>query len=824
MNRRTLAGIQRKVVKQGRRNALSRFILAKSDKDKIAAWKQDLIRVLHVFNVRSLGLLRIRELSCPLPDRAGDRHQSGGYGCPRGGFRYSGGGFGRSKGDRGYPHSSCRYPHNGRRYPSNRVDRAGRYFQKRPLGRCDLASTNNRMLTIPQTGESPPPAPRDFFGRNELVEKVVGLTENLESIALIGAGGIGKTSIALTVLHHNQVKDRFGDNRRFIRCDQFPASRAHLLARLSEVLGAGVENPKDLTPLRPFLSSEDMIIVLDNAESILDPKGSSAKEMYSVVDELCQFKTVCLCITSRITMVPPRCKRPAIPTLSMEAACDIFYGIYGDSGRSQIINDLLRCLDFHALSVKLLATTAFHNTWNHNRLAKEWDAQRAKVLQTDYNESLATTVELSLASPTFLSLDPNARDFLAVIAFFPQGIDENNLDWLFPTISNRNIIFDKFCALSLTYRSNNFFTMLAPIRDYLCPRDPRSSPLLCTTRDHYFKRLSVDVHPSYPGFEEARWIVLEDVNIEHLLDVFTSADQTRGDTWDVCSHFMQHLVWHKPRQTVLGSKIEALPDNHPSKPTCLYWLSLLFKMMGNHAERKRLLTRSLELWRQRGDDSHAAQTLRDLSDVNRLLGLSKEGIKQAREALGIYERTNNTTWQVACLDDLARSLHHDGQLDAAEEAASRAIGLVSEKGQQHLACRLHGALGMIHESKGEKEKAIHQFKTALGIASPFNWHDILFTNHHDLASLFLDEDEFDEASAHIKRAMSHAVDDVHHLGCAVYLQARVWYGQGRFEDAKLEGLHALKIFEKLSATGDAENCRGLLQKVEQAMKNQSTGS
>jgi tetratricopeptide (TPR) repeat protein len=566
-----------------------------------------------------------------------------------------------------------------------------------------------------------------------------------------------------------------------------------------------------------------MLIILDNSESILDPKGSSAKEIYSVVDELCQFKTVCLCITSRITMVPPRCKRPEIPTLSMEAACEIFYGIYGDSGWSQIINDLLKRLDFHALSVKLLATTAFHNTWNHNRLAKEWDAQRAQVLQTDYDESLATTVELSLSSPTFLSLDPSARDLLAVVAFFPQGINEKNLDWLFPTISNRNMVFDKFCALSLTYRSNDFFTMLAPIRDYLSPQDPRSSLLLCATRDRYFKRLSAEIHPNELRFEE-QWILLEDVNIEYLLDAFTSIDQTREDIWDVCYHFIKHLYRHKPRQVVLGSKIETLPDDHPSKPTCLFQLSRLFDQMGNHAERKRLLTRTLELWRQRRNDRQVAHVLRDLSDVNRFLGLSKEGIEQAREALGIYERTNDSAGQVACLDYLARSLQYDGQLDAAEEAASRAISLVPEKGEEHLTCRLHQALGMIHRSKGEKEKAIHHFKTALGIASPFNWRDILFTNHHDLASLFLDEDEFDEASAHIKRAMSHAAADVHHLGCAVYLQARVWFGQRRFEDAKLEGLHALKIFEKLSATMDAGNCRDLLQEVEQAMKPQSTSS
>jgi tetratricopeptide (TPR) repeat protein len=567
-----------------------------------------------------------------------------------------------------------------------------------------------------------------------------------------------------------------------------------------------------------------MFIILDNAESILDPKGTSAKEIYSVVDELCQFKTVCLCITSRTTMVPPRCKRPEIPTLSMEAACDIFYSIYGDSGRSDIINDLLERLDFHALSIKLLATAAFQNTWDYDRLVKEWDAQRAQVLQTDYNESLAATVELSLSSPTFLSLGSHARDLLGVVAFFPQGIDEKNLDWLFPTISNRRNIFDKFCGLSLANRSNGYITMLAPIRDYLGPRDPQSSPLLCTTQDHYFKRLSVHVYPGMPGFEEAQWIVSEDVNIEYLLDVFTSIDQTRGEIWDVCSRFIEHLVWHKPRQTVLGSKIEALPDDHRSKPRCLCLLSRLFKGMGNQAERKRLLTRSLELWRQRGDDGQVAETLRGLSDVNQVLGLTKEGVEQAREALGILERINDTAGQVACLCYLARTLRNDKQLEAAEEAASRAIRLISEKSQEHLLCKLHRTLGMIHQSKGEKEKAIHHYKTAIGIASSFNWHDVLFWNHLDLAEMFRNEGEFDEASIHIKQAKPHAVDNTSWLGCAIYLQATIWHRQRRLEDAKSEGLHALKIFEKLGDAKKAGNCRGLLQIVGRTMESQSTNS
>ena len=645
------------------------------------------------------------------------------------------------------------------------------------------------------------------------------MAEKLIPTALIGIGGIGKTSVALAALHSDRIKRRFGDNRRFIRCDQFPASRAHFLNRLSKAIGAGVENPEDLTPLRPFLSSKEMLIVLDNAESILDPQGADAQEIYPVVEELSRFNNICICITSRVSTTPPDYERLDAPMLSLDAARDTFYRIYDSDDRSDLVNDILEQLDFHPLSITLLANVAHQNKWDIDQLTREWERRQTSALQTEHNKNLSSTIELSLTSPMFQELGPDARALLGVVAFFPQGVDENNLDWLFPTISNRTSVFSTFCDLSLTYRSNGFVTMLAPLREYLSPKDPRLSPLLCTTKDRYFTRLLVDPDPEKPNFGGTRWITSEDVNVEHVLDVFTSIDANSDSVWKACANFATHLAWHKPRLIVLRPKIEGLPDDHRSKPECLFELSRLFESFGNNAGRKQLLTQTLKLQRERGNDRQVTRTLRHLSDINRLMGLHEEGIQLAKEALGVLEQLGDTVTQAKCLNDLARALLTDNQIDAAEEAASRAVNLIPEKGHQSLVCTSHRVLGEIYHSKGEREKAVNHFEVALGIASSLNWHSHLFWIHYSMAKLFYDEGKFDDAHARVEQAKSHTVDHAYLLGSAMVLQAVVWYEQRRLEEARSEALRAIDIFGKLGNVDKMEYCRNLLRNIRKELRS-----
>ncbi|KAF9786353.1 hypothetical protein BJ322DRAFT_1108203 [Thelephora terrestris] len=671
-------------------------------------------------------------------------------------------------------------------------------------------------------GELPPHAPRACFGREELIETVVSLAENFMPIALVGDGGIGKTSVALTVLHDDRIKKRFGYNRRFIRCDQFPVSRTHFLSRLSDAIGAGVKNPEKLTPLRPFLSSREMIIVLDNAESILDSRGTESQEIFSIVEELCLIPNISLCITSRTSTVPLDCRCLDVPTLSPDAALRAFYRIYDKDEQRNRVNDILKQLEFHPLSITLLATVAQHDKWDTNQLADEWERYRAAMLHTKYDKSLAAIIELSLASPTFQELGPHARELLGVVAFFPQGVYEKNLDWLFPGVPDRADIFSTFCILSLTHRSNGFITMSAPLRDYLRPKDPNSSQLLCATKQCYFTRLAVDISHTALGLERGRWITSEDVNVEHLLNVFTTIDKTSDDVWDACGHFMKHLSQHKPRPVGLGSRCEALSDDHWSKPECLFWLSRLFGAVGNHVESKRLLTHTLCLWKERGSGRGMARTLTSLCDTNRLQGLYKEGIQEGGKAVKVCGQLGDIGGLARSLHSLALVLDADNRRGCAEEAASLAVKLYRVNSDQFGVCRAKYILGKICHSKGENRKAKKLFDAAHEIATTIQWHDQLSSIHHSLAWLSFDRRAFEDAHYHIERAKSHAINDKHKLGHGMEAQAYFLYTQRRFKEARSEAVRCIGVYKELGIPDALERCQVLLKQIKLVMGDQIT--
>ena len=91
----------------------------------------------------------------------------------------------------------------------------------------------------PSYGEPPPlpQAPANCFPRDEIETRLLDHLDDLASIVLSGAVGIGKTMITLTILRHDRVKTKFGDSRYFMRCNNL-ASLESFLERLSDAIGS----------------------------------------------------------------------------------------------------------------------------------------------------------------------------------------------------------------------------------------------------------------------------------------------------------------------------------------------------------------------------------------------------------------------------------------------------------------------------------------------------------------------------------------------------------------------------------------------------------
>ena len=323
-----------------------------------------------------------------------------------------------------------------------------------------------RILGTIHPSQSPPlpQPPTNFFGCDMIIEDLLSPVERSASIVLLGAGGIGKTDIALTLLHHTRIMARFGSHRHFVGCDGLANSLVDFLRRLSETIGA--PHLTDMGQLLSHLShSPPCILVLDGIESILDPLTSGAAEISTVIEGLGRCQNACVLATSRLGVRIPGFRRVKVPALSADGAQDIFYSCCLLE-RSVAVDNLLAELDFHPLSINLLASVVHENDWDEQTLLEAWGNGRTNILKATGRQSLEDSIRLTLGTPTIQALGTTALETLEAIAKLPSGVKESKLESMFTGIAGVGEATDELCKFSLTYRQDGFVKMLSPFRFY----------------------------------------------------------------------------------------------------------------------------------------------------------------------------------------------------------------------------------------------------------------------------------------------------------------------------------------------------------------------
>jgi len=130
------------------------------------------------------------------------------------------------------------------------------------------------------------------------------------------------------------------------------------------------------------------------------------------------------------------------------------------------LDDLIARLDFHPLSIDLLARSVRENDWDATMLLQAWEDDQTSALRTNHRQRLKDALELSLCSPTIKNLGTRAQDVLNEIAAFRPAIEEGKLGSIFPWITEVEVVVDVLCRFSLIYRQDGFVKMLSPFRSY----------------------------------------------------------------------------------------------------------------------------------------------------------------------------------------------------------------------------------------------------------------------------------------------------------------------------------------------------------------------
>ncbi|KAF8137889.1 hypothetical protein K438DRAFT_1786238 [Mycena galopus ATCC 62051] len=312
--------------------------------------------------------------------------------------------------------------------------------------------------------------PKIFHGREHELETVLNLlSEKLPRIAILGGGGMGKTTLARAALHHPDITCKF-EHRFFVSAEAATTS-----IELAALVGLhlGLNPGQDLTKaiVQYFARAPASLLILDNLETVWEPTHTRGG-VEKLLCLLCEIEQ--LGLMDQITM--RGAERPAqvqwthpfllpLPPLSHDAAHQTFMEITDGAYTVDEVDQLLRFTDNMPLAVDLIAHLTDYGGLPN--VLSHWELEKTSMLSVgiDRRSSLDASISLSLSSPRITA---GSKELLSLLSILPNGLSNVELVEAHLGIPNIHSCKAVLLATSLAYQERNKrLVLLMPIREYI---------------------------------------------------------------------------------------------------------------------------------------------------------------------------------------------------------------------------------------------------------------------------------------------------------------------------------------------------------------------
>ncbi|EDR10070.1 uncharacterized protein LACBIDRAFT_325656 [Laccaria bicolor S238N-H82] len=290
-----------------------------------------------------------------------------------------------------------------------------------------------------------PLKPEIFHGREILVQDIARLLIKEESsrVCILGAGGMGKTSVSLAVVESALIKTHFSPEHLF----WVPCNEAASATLLLELLYTQLQIPRNKhITLSEIISQLDaitqpLLILLDNFETPWNTPDGRQK-VGDILRNLAMLKHVSILVTMRGSQAP--CDKAItwqsrfIQPTDEEASLRIFRDINPDSENDPDVKALLARLGNMPFAVTLIANLGKQGQSTARELLNAWLKFGPDILPGQNEQSMNRSISLSVDG-SLVKQNSNANLLLKVLSLLPAGTTRENLSWWAPILEKSMI-------------------------------------------------------------------------------------------------------------------------------------------------------------------------------------------------------------------------------------------------------------------------------------------------------------------------------------------------------------------------------------------------
>ncbi|MBI3914524.1 MAG: tetratricopeptide repeat protein [Chloroflexi bacterium] len=652
------------------------------------------------------------------------------------------------------------------------------FLREEPLPRGDAGQPQGLPLQniapIPRAPQYGFVARYDDQGNN-LVERVSDLLKQNRAVAMIGSGGVGKTTIAAEIARRvpsSPTRRGAGGEVVWASADgRADFSLTTLLDDAATQLGnadlrtLALEQKKDAVRnllADPSTSSGRAMIVLDNFETIADEQQKAIAAFVSTLS------SVPVLITSRSAI--EGADRVTVGAMSLEEA-----------------RDFLKRANVQASAIDAVADLAERNPavmrWIIGQLNS---AQRLSDIQNDLSRGEGDAAT-RLFGRSFGLLNADAQAALLSLALFAPSAERNAL--AFTAEFGDDI-----------KRVNDALKQLAGLQ--LLETDAANERLSVVGLTRRFTRAQLEKDSNAAAYRKRfvdYFVRYAQAHAETTPEDFDALEAERENLFAAMDAAFAAQDWESVMRT-MDAIFEGLLYTHG------YWDDAIAR--GEQAA---------EAARRAGDESANARFSGNAATIHYSRGEYENARSEYGTVLEAYKNLKNEANVAVALHQLGIIAQDQGDYETARQRYAESLEIKKKLGDQSGIARTLHQLGRLAEIAGDYETARQRYTESLEIAKKLGAQSGIAKTLNALGNIATTEGKFEQAKDLLAGSLEIArrLGDQLQIGSASWGLAGLAEKQGNKTEAARLFRDVLEIFERLKSP-DAEKARRSLERVTKA--------